>query len=216
MAHTSGCGLAPQGNWLCPLMPLVGQVLHGHASAAVGRCPLREQKRAPPSGEASTAPLIALSRPPAVRAVPRGIARKAIFRRYSTWCPSVHCRHRGSRAELVEDAQAVGAAVRKVSRTGVLVALPGCRFVEVLAAYSHSTELADLRRRLDARPASAIPTAPLASKPPWSLRDRLDKRTRADLIAAYRSGETAASLAAAHGLSLRSCQALGGRRGSPP
>lgn len=80
--------------------------------------------------------------------------------------------------------------------------------MEILTTYSHSTQAADLRRRLGARLASAIPTAPLASKPPWSLRDRLDKRTRADLIAAYRSGETAASLAAAHGLSLRSVKRL--------
>ncbi len=77
--------------------------------------------------------------------------------------------------------------------------------VEVLAAYSHSAQLADLQRCVNARStAAAVPTSLPASKRPWSLQDRLDERTRADLIDAYRSGATAASLATTHGLSLRS------------
>ena len=58
-----------------------------------------------------------------------------------------------------------------------------------------------------------------SAKRPWSLRDRLDERDIADLITTYREGATAASLAAAHGLSLKSVKRLlhiaGVRRTSP-
>jgi hypothetical protein len=51
--------------------------------------------------------------------------------------------------------------------------------------------------------------APIPStRGPWSLRDRLDERDIADLITAYHESATAASLAAAHGLSLRSVKRL--------
>jgi hypothetical protein len=50
--------------------------------------------------------------------------------------------------------------------------------------------------------------APPAAKQPWSLRDRLDEHTRDELIAAYRAGTTAASLATTHELSLRSVKRL--------
>jgi hypothetical protein len=40
------------------------------------------------------------------------------------------------------------------------------------------------------------------------LRDRLDARTRATMIDAYRAGATAASIAAVHGLSARSVKRL--------
>jgi DNA-directed RNA polymerase specialized sigma24 family protein len=53
-----------------------------------------------------------------------------------------------------------------------------------------------------------VPVPQPASRKPWSLQDRLDERTRADLIAAYRDGRTAASLAVAHGLSIRSVKRL--------
>jgi hypothetical protein len=43
---------------------------------------------------------------------------------------------------------------------------------------------------------------------PGSLRDRLDERDIADLITAYREGAIAASLAAAHGLSLTSVKRI--------
>jgi hypothetical protein len=88
--------------------------------------------------------------------------------------------------------------------------------VEVLTAYSHTTQLADLQRCGSGRPATAAPGDLTAAKRAWSLRDRLDEHTRADLIAAYRTGATGASLAGAHGLSLRSVKRLvaaaGGRR----
>ncbi len=54
---------------------------------------------------------------------------------------------------------------------------------------------------------------------PWHLRDRLNERDIADLLTAYREGVTAASLAAAHGLSLTSVKRLlhiPGIRRTPP
>ena len=80
--------------------------------------------------------------------------------------------------------------------------------MEVLASYSHTTELADLQRCTDARRATAVSRTPPASRRPWSLRDRIDERTRADMIHAYRADATAASLAAAHELSVRSVKRL--------
>jgi hypothetical protein len=53
-----------------------------------------------------------------------------------------------------------------------------------------------------------VPVPQPASKRPWSLQNRFDERTRADLIAAYRDGATAASVAVAHGLSIRSVKRL--------
>jgi hypothetical protein len=58
------------------------------------------------------------------------------------------------------------------------------------------------------RRAALVPAAPSASKRPWSLRERLDEGTRVDLIDTYRAGATSASLATAHGLSLRSVKRL--------
>ncbi|MGH3992863.1 MAG: hypothetical protein ACRDSN_10425, partial [Pseudonocardiaceae bacterium] len=56
---------------------------------------------------------------------------------------------------------------------------------------------------------SAALCAPRPStKRPCSLRDRLDERDIAELITAYREGVTAASLAAAYGLSLTSVKRL--------
>jgi hypothetical protein len=80
--------------------------------------------------------------------------------------------------------------------------------VEVLTAYSHTTKLADLQRCINDCRAAVVPVATPASKRPWSLRDRLDDRTLAEMIDAYRAGATAASLAAEHGLSLRSIKRL--------
>jgi hypothetical protein len=92
--------------------------------------------------------------------------------------------------------------------------------VEVLASYSHTTQLADLRRCGAARAITDAPSARPLSKQPWRLRDRLDERTRADMINTYRDGATAASLAAAHGISLRSVKRLvaaaGVCRSEPP
>jgi hypothetical protein len=80
--------------------------------------------------------------------------------------------------------------------------------VEVLTSYSHTTHLPDLRICIDAPRSDAVSAATSASKRPWSLRDRLDERTRADLIATYLAGTTAAMLAVTHGLSLRSVKRL--------
>ena len=78
----------------------------------------------------------------------------------------------------------------------------------MLTSYSHTANLADLQRCIAGRPLAAVPAALSAFKRPWSLQDRLTERTRADLIAAYLAGTTAASLATTHELSLRSVKRL--------
>jgi hypothetical protein len=63
---------------------------------------------------------------------------------------------------------------------------------------------------------TSLVRAPRASaKRPWSLRERLSERDIANLITAYRDGATAASLATAHGVSLRSVKRLLRRRCPP-
>jgi hypothetical protein len=88
--------------------------------------------------------------------------------------------------------------------------------VEVLTSYSHTTHPADLQPCGAARAITGVPSARPSSKPPWSLRDRLDERTRASMINAYRAGATAAFLAAAHGISLRSVKRLVAAAGCLP
>jgi hypothetical protein len=78
----------------------------------------------------------------------------------------------------------------------------------VLISYSHTSQLADLQRCVSARQPDGVHVALPASKRPWNLRDRLDERTRAELIAAYQAGSTAASLAVDHGPSIRSVKRL--------
>jgi hypothetical protein len=80
--------------------------------------------------------------------------------------------------------------------------------VEVLTAYSHTTHVADLRICVKGRRSGAVSVPQPPSRRPWSLRDRLDERTRLELIAAYRAGATAASIASGHGLSVRSVKRL--------
>jgi 2,4-dienoyl-CoA reductase-like NADH-dependent reductase (Old Yellow Enzyme family) len=79
--------------------------------------------------------------------------------------------------------------------------------VEILTAYSHTTQAADLllcRIQPAPTPRAARPSA----KHPWSLRERLDESDIAELITAYRNGATAASLATTHGVSPSSVKRL--------
>jgi hypothetical protein len=80
--------------------------------------------------------------------------------------------------------------------------------VEVLAAYSHSTQSADLLlcAKVELNRPSSAPEP--SARRPWRLRDRLTEGDIADLITAYRDGATATSLAAAHGLSFKSVKRL--------
>ncbi|HKR51787.1 MAG TPA: hypothetical protein VJT72_19825, partial [Pseudonocardiaceae bacterium] len=96
---------------------------------------------------------------------------------------------------------------------------PGHSSVEILTAYSHSMQAADLRLCHTTARTSPVRTAKPSMKRPWSLRERLDEREITELIATYRNGATAASLAAAHGVSLTSVKRLlhtaGARRTTP-
>jgi hypothetical protein len=91
--------------------------------------------------------------------------------------------------------------------------------VEVLAAYSHAAQAADLRLcHTMALTSPARTPRPTATRP-WSLRDRLTERDITELITAYRDGATAASLAADYALSLKSVRRLlhtAGVRRTPP
>jgi hypothetical protein len=91
--------------------------------------------------------------------------------------------------------------------------------VEMLTAYSHSAQAADLRLCHTVALSSPVRAPRPGAQHPWSLRDRLGERQIADLITAYRDGATAASLAAAHGVSLKSVKRLlhtVGIRRTPP
>jgi len=69
--------------------------------------------------------------------------------------------------------------------------------VELLTAYSHSTQTADLRLCHTVALTGLVRAPRSSTKPPWSLRDRVDERDITKLITAYRDGVTAASLAIA-------------------
>jgi signal transduction histidine kinase len=91
--------------------------------------------------------------------------------------------------------------------------------VELLTAYSHSAQAADLQLCHTVTLISPVRAPRPGAQRPWSLRDRLGERVIADLITAYRDGATAASLAAAHGVSLKSVKRLlrtAGIRRTPP
>jgi hypothetical protein len=91
--------------------------------------------------------------------------------------------------------------------------------VEVLATYSHSAQAANLQLCRTVALASPACAPRPSAKRPWRLRERLNERDIADLIIAYRDGATAASLATAHGMSLRSIKRLlhtAGIRRTPP
>lgn len=80
--------------------------------------------------------------------------------------------------------------------------------VELLTAYSHSAQAADLLLCHAMALASPLRAPTPSAKRPWSVRERLDERDIVQLITAYRNGATAASLAAANGVSLRSVKRL--------
>jgi hypothetical protein len=80
--------------------------------------------------------------------------------------------------------------------------------VEVLAAYSHSAQLADLRFCINTALFVIVPAATPAPGRPWACETELDDRALAYLMDAYRAGDTAASIASAHGLSVRSVKRL--------
>jgi hypothetical protein len=92
--------------------------------------------------------------------------------------------------------------------------------VELLTAYSHSTQAADLQLCHTMALTSPVRAARPSAGRPWSLRERLHEREIAELITAYRDGATAASLATIHSVSVKSVkrllQAAGVRRASPP
>jgi 2,4-dienoyl-CoA reductase-like NADH-dependent reductase (Old Yellow Enzyme family) len=95
----------------------------------------------------------------------------------------------------------------------------GACSVELLTAYSHSMQAADLQLCHAAARTSPVCAARPSTKRPWSLRDRLNESDIADLTTTYRDGATAASLAAAHGVSLKSVKRLlhtAGIRRTPP
>jgi len=79
--------------------------------------------------------------------------------------------------------------------------------VEVLAAYSHSTQAADLHLCLQDA-ASRRPKRRPVTKQAWSLSNRLNEAQRLAIVDAYRSGATAAQLAAIHDLSLSSLKRI--------
>ena len=80
----------------------------------------------------------------------------------------------------------------------------GACSVELLIAYSHSAQAADLRRCHIVALTDPIYGHRRRAQRPWRLRDRLDERNITELITAYRDGATAASLATSHGVSLKS------------
>jgi 2,4-dienoyl-CoA reductase-like NADH-dependent reductase (Old Yellow Enzyme family) len=84
----------------------------------------------------------------------------------------------------------------------------GAYSVELLTAYSHSMQAADLQLCHPMALTSPVRAMGPSTKRPWSLRERLDEHDIAELITAYRDGATAASIAATHGVSLRSIKRL--------
>jgi 2,4-dienoyl-CoA reductase-like NADH-dependent reductase (Old Yellow Enzyme family) len=101
----------------------------------------------------------------------------------------------------------------------VQVRNPGACSVEILTAYSHTKQATDLWLCHTKALTSPVRASGSSGQRPWSLRERLNERDIAELITAYRDGATAASLAATHGVSLKSIKRLlhtaGVRRTSP-
>ncbi len=104
------------------------------------------------------------------------------------------------------------AAAREGTRTPTTHKRPGQRSVtcsvELLVAYSHSTQATDLQLCHTMALTSPERTARRDAMRPWSLRERLDEHETAELITGYRNGATAASLATTHSVSLSSVKHL--------
>jgi hypothetical protein len=80
--------------------------------------------------------------------------------------------------------------------------------VEVLAAYSHSAQAAELGFCLETASQNQPLKRRAVDKQPWSLADRLDQTQRLAIVDAYRSGAAAARLASTHNLSLSSLKRI--------
>jgi predicted DNA binding protein len=80
--------------------------------------------------------------------------------------------------------------------------------VEVLVAYSHSAQASELHLCRQEAFASRRPKGRPVTKRGWSLSDRLTEAQRLAIVNAYRSGATAARLAATHDLSLSSLKRI--------
>jgi hypothetical protein len=91
--------------------------------------------------------------------------------------------------------------------------------VEVLTAYSHTTQAADLPISVLAATRCRRPETKSTTMTPWSLRERLSDDVIRAMAYAYRAGATARDLAVAHDLSLSSVKRLlriAGVRRTPP
>jgi hypothetical protein len=80
--------------------------------------------------------------------------------------------------------------------------------VELLTAYSHSTQAADLHICVLAATRNRRPETKSTTTTPWSLRERLSDDVIRAMAYAYRAGATARDLAVAHDLSLSSVKRL--------
>ena len=80
--------------------------------------------------------------------------------------------------------------------------------VEILAAYSHSAQVADLQVCVLSATRDQRPETQSATTAPWSLRERLSDDTIHAMACAYHAGATARELAVAHDLSLSSVKRL--------
>ena len=91
--------------------------------------------------------------------------------------------------------------------------------MELLAAYSHSAQAADLHICVLAATRNRRPETESATMAPRSLRERLSEDVIQAMACAYRAGATTRDLAVAHDLSLSSVKRLlraAGVRRTPP
>ena len=91
--------------------------------------------------------------------------------------------------------------------------------MELLTAYSHTTQATDLHICVLAATRNRRPETKSTTTTPWSLRERLSDDVIRAMAYAYRAGATARDLAVAHDLSLSSVKRLlrtAGVRRTPP